>query len=105
MIYRWAHAGEFVARDMPARRTFEQRSFTVGIGGPVGSGKTALVKQLCQHYSDSRNFGVVTNDIFTREDAQFLLRHKVPPSPPPPEPPGPANAALACAGMIGSDCN
>ncbi|MBR9856450.1 MAG: urease accessory protein UreG [Gammaproteobacteria bacterium] len=48
----------------------------VGVGGPVGSGKTALLRQLClalrQHYS----LAVVTNDIYTREDAEFLLRHQ-----------------------------
>ncbi|WP_116472733.1 urease accessory protein UreG [Zobellella maritima] len=48
----------------------------VGVGGPVGSGKTALLRQLClalrQHYS----LAVVTNDIYTKEDAEFLLRHQ-----------------------------
>ena len=43
-----------------------QRAFTVGIGGPVGSGKTALVLALCRHLRDSHNVCVVTNDIFTR---------------------------------------
>ena len=48
----------------------------VGIGGPVGSGKTALVKNLCFALRDKFNMAVVTNDIYTREDAQFLERHK-----------------------------
>ena len=43
-----------------------QRAFTVGIGGPVGSGKTALVLALCRHLRDSHGVCVVTNDIFTR---------------------------------------
>lgn len=52
-----------------ARMTFKfilQRAFTVGIGGPVGSGKTALVLALCRHLRDSHGVCVVTNDIFTR---------------------------------------
>lgn len=49
----------------------------LGVGGPVGSGKTALLRQLCQHMKDNYNLAVVTNDIYTREDAEFLLRHKV----------------------------
>ncbi|MFT4769777.1 MAG: urease accessory protein [Glaciecola sp.] len=48
----------------------------VGIGGPVGSGKTALVRLLCQHLRDRYSIGVITNDIYTREDAEFLLRHE-----------------------------
>lgn len=48
----------------------------VGIGGPVGSGKTALLKNLCFALRDRYNMAVVTNDIYTREDAQFLLRHE-----------------------------
>ena len=52
----------------------------VGIGGPVGSGKTALVAALCRGLASRRNVGVVTNDIYTREDAEFLLRAGVLPS-------------------------
>ena len=44
----------------------------VGIGGPVGSGKTALVDRLCKRMRDERQLAVVTNDIYTREDAEFL---------------------------------
>jgi urease accessory protein len=53
----------------------------VGIGGPVGSGKTALVLALCRKLRDRMRLGVVTNDIFTREDAEFLVRNEaLPPS-------------------------
>ncbi|HFD11835.1 MAG TPA: urease accessory protein UreG, partial [Crenotrichaceae bacterium] len=45
----------------------------VGIGGPVGSGKTALVDALCKRMSSQYQIGVVTNDIYTREDQQFLI--------------------------------
>ncbi|MFC7368859.1 urease accessory protein UreG [Vreelandella zhaodongensis] len=47
----------------------------VGVGGPVGSGKTALLKQLCSALRDYYDIAVVTNDIYTREDADFLLKH------------------------------
>ncbi len=47
----------------------------VGVGGPVGSGKTALLRQLCLALRDHYNIAVVTNDIYTREDADFLLKH------------------------------
>jgi urease accessory protein len=46
----------------------------IGIGGPVGSGKTALVAELCRTFSDHLELGVVTNDIYTTEDADFLKR-------------------------------
>jgi urease accessory protein len=46
----------------------------IGIGGPVGSGKTALVDALCKRMRDEYDLGVVTNDIFTREDMEFLVR-------------------------------
>ena len=46
----------------------------VGIGGPVGSGKTALVDRLCKAMRDRYSVAVVTNDIYTREDAEFLIR-------------------------------
>ncbi|MCK6449685.1 MAG: urease accessory protein UreG [Alphaproteobacteria bacterium] len=46
----------------------------VGVGGPVGSGKTALVDALCKHMRDRYEIVVVTNDIYTKEDAQFLTR-------------------------------
>jgi urease accessory protein len=46
----------------------------VGVGGPVGSGKTALVDALCRRMRDTYQIAVVTNDIYTREDAEFLVR-------------------------------
>ena len=46
----------------------------VGVGGPVGSGKTALVDALCKRMRDLYNLAVVTNDIYTKEDQQFLIR-------------------------------
>jgi urease accessory protein len=53
----------------------EDQALRVGIGGPVGSGKTALVEALCQRLRDRYQIAVVTNDIYTKEDAQFLQRH------------------------------
>jgi urease accessory protein len=47
----------------------------VGIGGPVGSGKTALTLALCRSLRDRYDIAAVTNDIYTREDAEFLVRH------------------------------
>jgi urease accessory protein len=47
----------------------------VGIGGPVGSGKTALLLALCRTLRDTYSLAVVTNDIFTKEDAEFLVRN------------------------------
>jgi urease accessory protein len=51
-----------------------QQALRVGIGGPVGSGKTALLEALCISMRDHYNIAVVTNDIYTREDAEFLTR-------------------------------
>jgi urease accessory protein len=48
----------------------------VGVGGPVGSGKTALVDSICKKIRDRYNVAVVTNDIYTKEDAEFLVRSK-----------------------------
>ena len=50
------------------------RPVRLGIGGPVGSGKTALVDALCKHMRGDLQLGVITNDIFTREDMEFLVR-------------------------------
>lgn len=47
----------------------------VGVGGPVGSGKTALLEALCKAMRDKYEIAVVTNDIYTKEDAQFLVRN------------------------------
>ena len=54
-----------------------QQAFTVGIGGPVGSGKTALVEALCRRLSDNHEIAVITNDIYTKEDAEFMVRRGV----------------------------
>jgi urease accessory protein len=51
--------------------------FKVGIAGPVGSGKTALVARLAERLKDKYNLAVVTNDIYTKEDAEFLLRNNI----------------------------
>ncbi|TYK64621.1 urease accessory protein UreG [Colwellia echini] len=47
----------------------------IGVGGPVGSGKTALLRELCLALRDKYNMAVVTNDIYTREDAEFLTKN------------------------------
>src|ERR1700691_4507382 len=52
-----------------------RRIVRLGIGGPVGSGKTMLVLRLCEWLRDEFSLGVITNDIYTREDAEFLVRH------------------------------
>jgi urease accessory protein len=67
--------GKFERRSGPRSRDYGARAFTVGIGGPVGSGKTALLLALCQRLRDRHEIAVVTNDIFTKEDAEFLVRH------------------------------
>ena len=66
--------GLFEDRESPIARDFRSRAFTVGIGGPVGSGKTALLLALCRHLRDQYSLAVVTNDIYTKEDAEFLCR-------------------------------
>ena len=53
---------------------YQKPTLRVGIGGPVGSGKTALVDALCKKMRDRFQMAVVTNDIYTKEDAQFLVR-------------------------------
>jgi urease accessory protein len=52
----------------------------IGIGGPVGSGKTALVEALCKRLRASHEIGVITNDIYTKEDAEFLTRRSALPA-------------------------
>ncbi|MFE2432222.1 urease accessory protein UreG [Streptomyces sp. NPDC059373] len=72
--------------DYPERYTYgspatrpdgTRRALRVGLGGPVGSGKTATVAALCRALRDRLSIAVVTNDIYTREDAEYLLRNAV----------------------------
>ena len=56
------------------RSASHRRAYRIGIAGPVGSGKTALVDALCKRLRDTTDLAVVTNDIYTLEDAQFLMR-------------------------------
>ena len=72
--------GTYEARRHPLDRDYRTRAFTVGIGGPVGSGKTALLLALCRTLRDQYSLAVVTNDIFTREDGEFLVRHQALPA-------------------------
>lgn len=72
--------GTFEARDAMLARDYHQRAFTIGVGGPVGSGKTALMLMLCRKLRDKYNIAAVTNDIFTREDGEFLVRNQALPS-------------------------
>jgi urease accessory protein len=58
----------------PERAAQPAEVLRVGVGGPVGSGKTALVDALCKGLRDRFDIAVVTNDIYTREDAEFLIR-------------------------------
>ena len=67
--------GDFQDRLAPIPRDLTSRAFTVGIGGPVGSGKTALLLALCRRLRSEHSLAVVTNDIFTKEDQEFLVRH------------------------------
>jgi urease accessory protein len=68
--------GYFANRPARLTRDYQSRAFTVGIGGPVGSGKTALLLALCRQLRDRHSLAVVTNDIFTKEDGEFLVRHE-----------------------------
>ena len=53
--------------------TMSRQPLRVGIGGPVGSGKTALMEQLCKRLRDQLNIAAITNDIYTKEDARILV--------------------------------
>jgi urease accessory protein len=68
--------GVFSERPGRLARDYRSRAFTIGIGGPVGSGKTALLLALCRLLRDGYELAVVTNDIFTKEDGEFLVRHQ-----------------------------
>jgi urease accessory protein len=70
------HPGLFKERELTAsERDYSRRAFTIGVGGPVGSGKTALLLALCRELRERFSLAAVTNDIFTREDAEFLIRN------------------------------
>ncbi len=56
--------------------TQSKQTLRIGVGGPVGSGKTALLRSLCAAMRDYYDIAVVTNDIYTREDAEFLTRNE-----------------------------
>ncbi|MDX2678131.1 urease accessory protein UreG [Streptomyces soliscabiei] len=71
MPQRHTHSAE------PLRSDDTRRALRVGLGGPVGSGKTASVAALCRTLRESWSIAVVTNDIYTREDAEYLLREAV----------------------------
>ncbi|MEU8781369.1 urease accessory protein UreG [Streptomyces sp. NPDC048637] len=64
----------------PVREDGTRRALRIGLGGPVGTGKTATVAALCRALRDELSLAVVTNDIYTREDAEFLLREAVLPA-------------------------
>ena len=63
--------------DRPKRQRAPGEPLRIGVGGPVGSGKTALVAALCRQLRDELSLAVLTNDIYTTEDADFLRRHAV----------------------------
>jgi urease accessory protein len=67
-------AGEWIRDQYDRRMNDKAEVLRVGVGGPVGSGKTALVDSLCKRMRDLYNLAVVTNDIYTKEDQQFLIR-------------------------------
>ncbi len=72
------HHAPALAVSADARRPDgRRRALRIGLGGPVGSGKTATVAALCRTLRDELSLAVVTNDIYTREDAEFLLREAV----------------------------
>jgi urease accessory protein len=72
------HDYDYMGRPGPARYAATRRkTFTLGVAGPVGSGKTALVERLCKELWPEINLAVVTNDIYTHEDAEYLSRRKV----------------------------
>ncbi|MEU7257363.1 urease accessory protein UreG [Streptomyces rimosus] len=73
---RFPHRHTYSAAD-PKRPDGTRRALRIGLGGPVGTGKTATVAALCRALRDELSLAVVTNDIYTREDAEFLLREAV----------------------------
>lgn len=72
-----SHNGPSAVSADARRPDGSRRGLRIGLGGPVGSGKTATVAALCRVLRDELSLAVVTNDIYTREDAEFLLREAV----------------------------
>jgi len=72
-----SHDGPAAVSADAHRADGSHRALRIGLGGPVGSGKTATVAALCRALRDELSLAVVTNDIYTREDAEFLLREAV----------------------------
>jgi urease accessory protein len=71
------HSHDYMGGAGPARYAGPKRSvFTLGVAGPVGSGKTAMVEMLCRALWPEINLAVITNDIYTHEDAEFLSRRE-----------------------------
>lgn len=71
------HSHPHTHADRPRRVRQPGEPLRIGVGGPVGSGKTALVAALCRQLRDELSVAVLTNDIYTTEDADFLRRHAV----------------------------
>ncbi len=65
---------------LPLHESAPQHPLRMGVGGPVGSGKTALVDAVCKRLRDRYSVAVVTNDIYTKEDAEFLVRSQALPA-------------------------
>lgn len=76
-VHRHSHEQDHGHEDSPSSTGRSRTNLRIGIGGPVGSGKTALVAALCRSLAGELELAVVTNDIYTTEDADFLLRHGV----------------------------
>ncbi|MFZ3269338.1 MAG: GTP-binding protein, partial [Mycobacterium sp.] len=71
------HSHPHTQIDRPKRVRQPGEPLRIGVGGPVGSGKTALVAALCRQLRDEMSLAVLTNDIYTTEDADFLRKHAV----------------------------
>lgn len=72
-----SHTHPHPVHDRPRRARRPGEPLRIGVGGPVGSGKTALVAALCRQLRDELSLAVLTNDIYTTEDADFLRRNAV----------------------------
>jgi urease accessory protein len=72
-----SHTHPHAHADRPKRVRQPAEALRIGVGGPVGSGKTALVAALCRQLRDELSLAVLTNDIYTTEDADFLRKHAV----------------------------